>query len=89
MKLPVPDRIKNKPTIKWGNEFYWKAYMDLTTERRIGMVEGPIPWHSVVEYARTYELDFFEFDDLWEVIKQMDCEYLKHRDKKLKSKVSS
>jgi hypothetical protein len=54
--------------------------MDLTTERAIGMTEGPIPWSSIAAYAQTFGYDL---DDLNQVMRQLDDAYLKHMAKKV------
>jgi hypothetical protein len=89
MKAPIPDRIKNKPYVKYGHEFWWQAYMDLSTERINGMGEGAIPWSAVMRYGMHYGCNFFDLEDLWEIVKHMDVAYLKHREKKMKSKQPS
>ena len=84
----IPDKIYNSPKLTSGLEFYWTAFWDLASDRDFGMSEGPIPWTAMNDYALRYSLSNDEFDRLCYIIKAMDKEYLKHRDKETKSKIN-
>lgn len=43
------------------------------------MGEGPIPWTSVNDYAKRWGLGDNEFNDLWQVVAQLDSCYLEAR----------
>lgn len=80
-KMPLPDFLKDKPEIKFGLEFYWKAFWELSTCRAIGMGEGPIPWGAMNDYAERHGIYGDEFDRFVLIIKGMDAAYLEHRHK--------
>jgi hypothetical protein len=82
----LPDRIANAPELPQHLEWYITAFYDLTNDRQSGFGEGPIPITSVLTYAKYYELDSYEVDDLWFFIRQLDAAYLKYVEKKNKPK---
>ncbi len=54
--------------------------MILSSDRSLGMTEGPIPFASVERYATRYGIhDLEAFDDFQAMIAAMDREYLKIR----------
>ena len=55
--------------------FYTDAFWELSTCRQIGMGLGPIPFTSLMEYAKLREVE--EIDDFLYVIRVMDNAYLK------------
>ena len=63
-----------------GDEFYFKAFWDLSTCRQIGMGQGPIPWDKMIEYGHVAGLDDDMTDVLVGVIRAMDAAYLKWED---------
>lgn len=69
----LPDRVTDKPKPGVGLSFYLIAFYDLDTERDLATLQ-PIPWSSIVAYAKMYEADI---DDLIYFIRKMDNEYLK------------
>ena len=70
------------PTLTPLQELYLEAFSELSTERQIGMAEGPIPWSSIMRYADRYR---FDAADLSAIIRLVDNAYLKHRNKKASS----
>ena len=83
-KMPAPKWIAEKPELKLGLAFYWKAFWELATCRQVahGAV-GPIPWMAMQAYAHQFEIHDDEFDRFVLILKHMDTEYLKSRGKKL------
>ena len=77
----LPDSIANRPELIFGLQFYWEAFWCLSSERAVGMAEGPIPWSSVANYAETFGLPLDQFSDLWYIIKAMDTVFLEERRK--------
>jgi len=77
----VPDKIKNAPELSPGNEFWWGAFMDLTSERQVGMAEGPIPWSAINLWGNALSFELSEGDrcDLHHVLGRMDKAYLEFR----------
>ena len=60
-----------------GLELYWDAFQELNTCRAGGMGLSPIPWLAMIEYARTYDLDEDQTDDLVFFIREMDNAFMK------------
>lgn len=70
-----------------GDEFYMKAFWDLSTERQLGMGVGPIPWSRIFQYGNFYQLDEDLLDPFIQIIREMDNGYLEfQQDKKEKEK---
>ncbi len=82
--MPLPDKIANKPTLNEGLFFYWQAFADLSTDRSLGMAEGPIPWSAIDRYGYRHDIWSDEFDRLVYIIRGLDSEYLKIRASKNK-----
>lgn len=76
---PLPDKIKNRPYLIDGLMFYWRAFWELSTDRDIGMGEGPIKWSTVNTYAIRHDVQGDEFDILVLIMKGMDTVYLEKR----------
>lgn len=79
---PLPDRIANAPELAFGLNFYLDAFFDLDAERTHALAPTPIPRSSIVAYAKEYELDEDEKEDLIYLIRRMDNEHLKKIGKK-------
>jgi predicted ferric reductase len=56
-------------------QFYVDAFRELGSNRQIGMGLGPIPFTSIVEYAKIYEVE--DIVDFIYIIREMDNEYLR------------
>lgn len=82
--MPLPDKIKNKPELIHGLEFYWKAFTELTADRNIGMGEGPIPWTAMNQWAIRYNIRGDEFDRFISIIREVDTAYMELRNKEHK-----
>lgn len=59
-----------------GDEFYLRAFWELSSERQFGQAIGPIPWSKIVIYGKRKKLDdsmlaVFEF-----VVRELDEAYL-------------
>jgi hypothetical protein len=79
LKMPLPPTMQNKPELLAGLEFYWRAFWELSTDRDIGMAEGPIPWTAMNQYAARYDVQGDEFDRFVLLIKAMDSVYIERR----------
>lgn len=86
MGAPIPDKIKNAPILLPGLQFYYQAFLDLSTCRPLGMSEGPIPWSALNTYAEREGLTDDDYDRFSSLIRAMDAAYLGHRDKKREAK---
>jgi hypothetical protein len=87
--MPLPDRIKNKPVLCPGLDFYYAAFWDLVGDRAGGLSEGLITWCAIIAYGRTYGIhDPDELDRLVSLVRRMDMVYLNHQQKKTKPKIT-
>ncbi len=84
MGMPLPDMIANKPELGAGLELYWKAFVELSSDRQISMAEGPIPWISINMWACRHGIFGDDFDRFVAVIRGLDEAYLKKQSKKKK-----
>lgn len=77
-----PKWLRESPELMDGLEFTYRAFMDLTTCRDVGMGPGPIPWTAIRLYADTFEMPVDEFVELVFCLGQMDAAFLDyHRNK--------
>ena len=89
LRMPLPDAIKNKPRLRPGLEVYYMAFWECSTDRQLGMAEGPIPWTAINAWAiRHGFVGAEEFDRLVRIIKMMDVAYIEHRTKDVKKKAA-
>ena len=72
----LPPKIANAPELRFGLELYFGAFLDLMSSRS-GAGDGPIPWTTIAEYAKAYEFDEVQTEDLFYHIAQLDAVYLK------------
>ncbi len=74
-RKPVPAAIANAPTLLPGLQWYFKAFLDLSTCRPGG---GNIPWTAMHDWGRVHGLtvDATEFDRFVALIRAMDVSYL-------------
>lgn len=69
-KQPIPKGLE-PPELSDIEQYYWRAYWDLSSERQAG---GPIPWTAIRRY---FEVDGFgRFADFKRIITAMDSAYL-------------
>lgn len=85
--MPLPDSILNKPILSYGLDFFWRAFWELSTDRDIGMSEGPIPWSSMDRWALRHEIDGDEFNRFVLIMRAMDSAYIEYRTKDQKRKM--
>lgn len=81
---PLPDVIKNAPELYAGLEFTYAAFLDLSGDRPLGWTPGPIPWSSIMDYAKAHELSGEETEDLLFFIRRMDDAFLRYHESKTK-----
>ena len=85
--MPLPDKIKNKPEVKFGLELYWKAFQDLSSDRDVGMGVGPIPWSAMSTWGARNHIWGDDFERLVMVLRGMDSIYMDKQGKKSKGKM--
>ena len=83
---PIPDRISNAPELQQGLQLYMQAFFDLDCERSHAMAPTAIPWSSVQDYARAFEFDEEQTEDLHFFIRRIDGEHLKRISAKMEAK---
>ena len=84
MGMPLPDKIANKPELITGLELYWKAFVELSSDRAISMAEGPIPWSSMNMWALRHGIFGDDFDRFVAVLRKLDEAYLQKQNKSRK-----
>lgn len=82
--MPLPDKIKNAPMLDLGLDFFFKAWVELGSDRTVGMEEGPIPWDSIRKYCNEYDIVGELREDTFYLVRSIDNAYLKHRRDKAK-----
>ena len=78
--MPLPEKIKNAPTLTLGLQLYYSAFTELTTCRPIGNFgEGPISWIAVTTWADVNDVWGEQREELHYHIQKMDEVYLKYK----------
>ena len=73
----IPEKILNAPQVNTGLELYFNAFFELESERQIGMSIGPIPWSSINEYSKVYNLSTEQKECLFYFVRKLDRVYLR------------
>lgn len=73
----LPQKILNQPELLPGLQFYFSAFLELSTCR----YDGPIPWTAIVQYAEMHGVEDDHMDDFRYYMREMDAAYLKHQRK--------
>jgi hypothetical protein len=84
--VELPETFQNVPELRPGLQLYIEAFFELDSERTHGDTLNPIPSSKIREYARDYELDEEQAEDLLFHIRGMDTDHLKRLGKRLKEK---
>jgi len=82
---PLPDRIANAPELEPGLQLFLQAFFDLDSERSHGNGLTAIPWTSIATYARAFEFDEEQTEDLYFFVRRLDSEHLKRLEAKRKA----
>lgn len=88
-KLPLPEALKNAPSLHMGLEFYYNAFRHLSTCREMGMGIGRITYFMCTKYCRENDIEGDQREDFIVVILAMDETYLEYCDKQSKKKKSN
>lgn len=81
--MPLPDKIKNAPNLLPGLEFYYVAFMDLTSSRPLGFGGvGALSWEVIQSYCSHYRLDDDQTEAMHHHMREMDMAYLEKMRKK-------
>lgn len=65
---------------------YYKAFMELSTCRAIGMMSGPIPWTAVNTYAVREGFTGDDYEQFVLLVRMMDVVYLEYQVNEAKKK---
>lgn len=84
---PLPERIANAPELLLGLQLYLQAFFDLDSERSHSTGLVAIPWTSINEYAKAFDFDEDQTEDLFFFIRKMDASHLKRLELKNKTNV--
>lgn len=76
-RQPIPKKIAEAPELRPGLELYYMAFFELASTRT-GFGDGPIPWTAVAEYARVYEFDTDQLEQLAYYVARMDDVFVRH-----------
>jgi hypothetical protein len=79
----LPDWYMDGPDLLPGDEFYLRAFGELSTCRYIGMSAGPIPWTAMVTYGKMVGLDTDAMELFILVLRMMDSEYLEYQNSQI------
>lgn len=83
--LPLPRRIQDAPELLPGLEPYFEAFMELTMDRPAGWIEQAIPRRDIVAWAGDHGIvDQDDVERCISLVRAMDLEYLKYRERKRK-----
>jgi len=75
--------LLEKPLLLPGLEMYWIGFLELTSDRQIGIGgESWIPWTAIRLYCKESNLSTEQTEDMHYYIKAMDVAYLQHIKKK-------
>lgn len=72
--MPLPSWFLDRPELLDGDEFYIKAFWELSTGRQIGFSLGPIPWDQILLYAQMHGID--DIEAFVEIIRALDSTHL-------------
>lgn len=81
---PIPEAIANAPELDPSLRVFWNAFFALQSCRAIGMTPGPIPWTAIEAYCDRYELHGEAREDMHQLLRAMDSEYLGYLAKRSK-----
>ena len=82
MKVPVPDKIANKPSLDYGLVFYYNTFFELSTDRIVNNSVGQIPFSTILSYCKYYNFTYEETSDFMYLIRKIDAVYIEHVSKK-------
>lgn len=85
-KLPLPEALKNAPSLHMGLSFYFNAFKYLSTCRKSGFGIGRITYFDCVKYCEVNDIVGDQRDDLVTIILAMDETYVEFCEKKNKQK---
>lgn len=73
---PLPAWFEEEPQLAPGEEFFLRAFWELSTERQIGWASGPIPHSAILGYGERAGLESSTMGLFVQVLRSMDAAYL-------------
>jgi len=80
-----PKFLRERPSLLPGLEFYYEAFMDLSTCRSFGMGIGPIPMVAIWTYCDMLDLDDVTRGLMVDHVRAMDSAFLRYHREKVKA----
>jgi len=76
-RVPLPSKIQNAPEILAGLDFYYTAFMDMTSCRELGYGQvGPVSWLTIQRYCEVYGIEGESREDMFYHVHKLDRTYL-------------
>jgi hypothetical protein len=78
---PPPEVMANAPELQEDLIAFWRAYDELSTCRSFAGMSGvptSIPWTAINDYALRHNFTGDEFDDLVEIVREVDDAFIAH-----------
>ena len=73
----LPSWLEDEPQLLPGDDFYLRAFWELSTCRSSGFGIGPIPWRDIVAYADYAGMDSELVDGFVMIIRRIDAAFMK------------
>ena len=73
------------PELLLGLDFVYQAFEELSSDRAVGMVIGPLPWSSVDRFCERHGIIGDFRDEFEQLLRAMDTAYLKYERERVKS----
>lgn len=84
-RAPIPEALLNAPELFPGSQFYYDAFLKLSSCRIDGMGMGRIPWTALNEFCKSFRMSAESRDSLWSIIQEMDAVYRDYAERKNKA----
>jgi len=82
--LPLPDKIRDAPSLWPGLAIFFTAFNDLTTSRFMPM--GPIPWLAIDAYCDAKHIEGDQRADMLYHVGSLDRTYLNYKIAEMEAK---
>ena len=73
----LPKWLMEAPSLVRGDDFYMRAFWELSSCRHFGSAIGPVPWNYIVDYGSQKGLDPGMMEVFAAVIREIDESYLR------------
>jgi hypothetical protein len=84
--MPLPEAIQNAPEFLPGMDYYYEAFMRLSSSRDIGQAHiGAIPYEAISLFCRDEGLEGDDRVDMFYHVEHLDAVYIGWQMDKIKS----